>query len=86
MVFSSVSFLFLFLPAVLIITLIIPPKLKNYVLIAASLLFYVFGEKGFVIIMFLSVFMNYIMARLIDRNRNQNSYSGPLSQYNFFMK
>ncbi len=73
MVFSSVQFLFLFLPAVFIITFIVPGKFKNYILIVASLLFYVFGEKGFVVIMFLSVFMNYLMARLIDKSRSRNS-------------
>ena len=44
MLFSSVTFLYNFLPAVLILYFLVPGKLKNAVLLLASLLFYGWGE------------------------------------------
>lgn len=46
MVFSSIPFLYYFLPAVLLLYFIAPRKIKNYVLLAFSLFFYFYGEKS----------------------------------------
>lgn len=61
MVFSSAVFLFMFLPVVFLGNLLIRPMWgKNAFLIAASLLFYAFGEPVYVFLMILSAFMNYL--------------------------
>lgn len=60
MVFSSVIFLFYFLPTVLILYFMVRKELRNIVLFSASLFFYAWGEPGFVIILLLSVAINYL--------------------------
>lgn len=71
MVFSSVVFLFLFLPLTFIVYIITPGiKLKNIVLIAASLFFYAYGEPKAVLLMLISIIVNYILAIGIDKNKN----------------
>ncbi len=63
MIFSSTIFLFLFLPIVLLLNFIIPQKYiaaKNAVLLAASLLFYAWGEPVNVLLMLLSILCNFI--------------------------
>ncbi len=70
MVFSSVVFLFLFLPAVYILYIITPSiRLKNIILIIASLIFYAYGEPKAVLLMLLSIAVNYALALLIDKGR-----------------
>lgn len=66
MVFSSVSFLIIFLPLVLLIYWIAPKKIKNFVLLIFSLSFYFCGEQKLVLIMVLSCIVNYVMARIIE--------------------
>jgi alginate O-acetyltransferase complex protein AlgI len=58
MVFSSASFLFFFLPVVLIIYYLTPQGGRNLVLLAASLLFYAWGEPVYVIITISSIFFS----------------------------
>ncbi len=70
MVFSSVIFLFLFLPAVLLGYFLLPRAVKNLWLLAASLLFYAWGETFFVLLMLASVSMNYLFGLLIDALRD----------------
>ena len=67
MVFSSITFLFLFLPVALAVYYIIPEKWKNIVLLAASILFYAWGEPVYVILMVLSILLNYFCGLDIDR-------------------
>lgn len=67
MVFSSVIFMFYFLPAVMILYFAVRKELRNPVLLAASLLFYAWGEPGFVIILVLSVAVNYLAGIGIGR-------------------
>ena len=67
MVFSSITFLYYFLPILLIIYLIVPNKIKNIVLLIFSLLFYFYGEPRYILILLLSCFINYISGRLIDK-------------------
>lgn len=59
MLFSSITFLFLFLPIVMAVYHLVPDKVKNYVLLAASLFFYAWGEPVYVVLMVLSIILNY---------------------------
>ena len=69
MVFSTITFLFYFLPVVLVIYYIVPQKWKNTVLLIVSLLFYFYGEPKYIILMIISIVITYIFGRLIDKNR-----------------
>ena len=61
MVFSSVTFLFIFLPIVFILYTLLPNlTLKNSLLIIASLIFYAFGEPVYVFLLIFSALVNYI--------------------------
>ena len=67
MLFSSISFLFFFLPAVLLLYFIIPNRTyKNCILLISSLLFYAWGEPKFVFLMIGSILFNYIVGILLD--------------------
>ncbi|MCP3931675.1 MAG: MBOAT family protein [Bacteroidetes bacterium] len=66
MVFSSLLFLFLFLPLVLLLHFVIPRWAKNTGLLLASLIFYSWGEHGYVVLMLLSITCNYIFGRIIE--------------------
>lgn len=68
MVFSSLTFLCIFLVSVIILDRILPKtQLKNAILLLASLVFYAYGEPVFVLLMLASSALNYIWALLIDR-------------------
>lgn len=67
MIFSSITFLFFFLPVVLSIYYIVPRKLKNLVLLVASLFFYFYGEPIYVFLMIFSIISTYIFGLLIDK-------------------
>lgn len=69
MVFSSITFLFYFLPVVLAIYYIVPNKLKNIVLLLASLLFYFYGEPKYLLLMISSIIITYIFGLLINKNK-----------------
>ena len=60
MVFSSLNFLLIFLPIVLLLHSVLPFKYKNIVLLAASIIFYAWGEPVYVILMILSIGFNYM--------------------------
>lgn len=67
MVFSSTIFLFIFLPIVLLIYYILPKlSQKNTFLLFASLIFYAHGEPKFVLIMMLSIIINYLLGFIIE--------------------
>ncbi len=66
MLFSSIPFLYYFLPVVLILYFIVPKKLKNSVLLITSLVFYSWGEPKYVILMIASILIGYISGRLIE--------------------
>ena len=61
MVFSSLNFLFIFFPAVLIVYFLVPFRCKNAVLLLASLFFYAWGEPVYVILMMLNIMLNYVI-------------------------
>ena len=65
MVFSSTIFLFLFLPLTISLYFVLPAKFQNALLLAASLVFYAWGEPLAVFLMLASIAGNYLMGRLI---------------------
>lgn len=69
MVFSSLSFLFVFLPAVLLVYFAVPRQGKNAVLFAFSLLFYAWGEPIYVLLMIFSTILDYTCGRLVEKHR-----------------
>ena len=70
MVFSSITFLFYFLPLVLFCYYLVPYKLKNFILLIFSLIFYAYGEPIYIFIMLFSCVVDYINALIIDKYRN----------------
>ena len=75
MVFSSLIFLFRFLPLILLIYYIVPGKFKNLVLLSGSLVFYAWGEPKYVLIMIFSTLVNYIFGILIEDFKKKNKIS-----------
>ena len=71
MLFSSLSFLFYFLPCLLILYFISPRTLKNPVLLIFSLLFYGWGEPRYVFLMISTVFLGYIGGLLIEKYKDK---------------
>ncbi len=69
MVFSSIVFLFYFLPALLALYVLAPKKLKNLVLLLASLTFYAWGEVRFLFVMLVLSGVDFLCGRAIDRHR-----------------
>lgn len=69
MVFSSLIFLFVYLPFVLLVYYICPLKWRNVVLLLFNLIFYGWGEPIYVILMMFSIFVDYILGIGIDKWR-----------------
>lgn len=65
MVFSSLTFIYYFLPIVLFVYFIIPDKYRNLVILVSGLFFYAWGEPIYVLIMILSTVIDYTAGRLI---------------------
>ena len=63
MVFSSLNFLLIFLPIVLLLHSVLPFKYKNIVLLAASIIFYAWGEPKYVLLMAVSILCGYGLGR-----------------------
>lgn len=78
MVFSSAVFLFLFLPLVIAVHFVAPVRCRNAILLVASLIFYGWGEPGFLPVVASSVVVNFALARLIDRVGGQGGRRGIL--------
>ena len=66
MIFSSLLFLFKFIPIFFIIYYFCPAKIKNVVLLLGSIIFYAWGEPKFLILIIISILVNYAMGLLID--------------------
>ena len=73
MLFSSVPFLFYFLPAALLIYFAAPRQLKNAVLLLASLFFYAWGEPKYMLLMLVSIVQGYGFGLLIEKHRGQKA-------------
>jgi len=71
MLFSSVTFLYYFLPAVLILYFLAPWKLKNTVLLLSSLVFYGWGEPKLLFLMVFTILMFYGCGLMIGRSESQ---------------
>ena len=71
MVFSSILFTFMFLPAVLLVHFLVRGmRARNLVLLAASLFFYAWGEPVFVLVMIASILCNYVLALAIGKTES----------------
>ncbi len=71
MVFSSPVFLFVFLPLTIIAYYIFPKKIKNYILLLASLFFYAWGEPKLVILMVISIIINFFLAFFMEKSEKK---------------
>ena len=71
MLFSSVSFLYYFLPITLILYFVSKDKNKNIILLLASLFFYFYGEPKYTVLMLISAFSAYIHGILIEKFREK---------------
>ena len=72
MLFSSIPFLYYFLPSVLILFLLAPKKLKNTVLLISSLVFYGWGEPKYVIMMVASIIIGFVSGLLIEATNEKS--------------
>jgi alginate O-acetyltransferase complex protein AlgI len=77
MVFSSLFFLFVFLPLVLLVYYTAPRRYRNFILFIASLIFYAWGEPIYILLMFLSIIINYTLGLLITRYRENKKIARP---------
>ena len=71
MLFSSIPFLYYFLPLVLLFYFAVPKALKNTVLLLFSLAFYAWGEPMYVFLMIATVGVNYLLGLLIEKFRGK---------------
>ncbi|MCX4317482.1 MAG: MBOAT family protein, partial [Lachnospiraceae bacterium] len=71
MVFSSLVFLFRFLPLTLLLYYSVPKRLRNLVLFLTSILFYAWGEPIYVVLILCSTLLDYITGRLAGHYREQ---------------
>ena len=69
MVFSSLLFIFIYLPLVLAIYYVTPLKYRNLLLLAVNLIFYGWGEPIYILIMVFSIFIDYFHGLLIEKYR-----------------
>lgn len=69
MVFSSLAFIFVFLPIVLLVYYLSPYKYKNIILLIVSIIFYTLGEPRYIFLILVSMIINYILSILIYKNR-----------------
>ena len=76
MVFSSVFFLFFYLPVVLIIYYITPLKWRNAVLLVFNLIFYAWGEPVYIVIMFASIAIDYTHGMLVEKCKARGNDKG----------
>ena len=71
MVFSSLVFLFVFLPLTLLLYFSVPRRLRNTILLIVSLIFYAWGEPIYIILMLFSTVTDFVHGLLVERYRNQ---------------
>ncbi len=71
MLFSSIPFIYWFLPCVLILYFIAPQRVKNLVLLSASLVFYGWGEPVYLLLMLVSILVGYFSGILIEKFKGQ---------------
>ena len=71
MVFSSIVFIFTFLPIVILAYYVAPVRIRNFILLLASLVFYAWGEPVYLFLMLYSILFNYVMGLDIYRRRGK---------------
>ena len=76
MIFSSILFLFRFLPIVLLLYFVVPKKFKNAVLFLVSLIFYGWDEPLYILLMLFSTVLDYSVGRAIEKSRLKNTKNG----------
>ena len=75
MVFSSLVFLFLFIPSFLVLYFVFKKRsIRNYILLFFSILFYAWGEPVYILLIILSTIVNYYCAILIGREKHRKLY------------
>ena len=74
MLFSSITFLYYFLPIFLICYYITPKKHRNITVLIFSLIFYFLGEPRYIIVLILSCIINYILSKKIEKNNHSKKY------------
>lgn len=74
MVFSSILFIYIFLPVFLLLYHISGTKLKNYVVLAASIIFYAWGAPKFIFLVLASLIANFYVVRQIDKQSRRKLY------------
>jgi alginate O-acetyltransferase complex protein AlgI len=67
MVFSSIEFLWFFMPVVLALYVLVPPRWRNLLLATVSVVFYAWGAHAIVVVFLASIALNYVAGRLIGR-------------------
>ena len=73
MVFSSITFIFIFLPVVLALFYLVPKKYKNLTLLFSSLFFYAWGGVSYTAILIISIFLNYFIGRGVASKNKHHS-------------
>lgn len=73
MLFSSITFLYYFLPITLLVYFVVPKKWKNAILFLASFLFYFWGEPKYSILMAVTIVIGYVGGFVIQKIRNRNN-------------
>ena len=82
MLFSSITFIYFFLPIFLIVYYITPKKFRNTIVLIFSLLFYFIGEPKYIIVLLLSCVINYILSKKIENAKNSKVYLVAAIVYN----
>ena len=75
MLFSSISFLYYFLPIVLLLYFIVPKKYKNLILFIFSMFFYFYGEPKYIFLMLIEILVAYVGAILIDKYKSKTIFT-----------
>ena len=73
MIFSSLFFIFVFLPLMLLVYYIVPWKIKNIVILIFSIIFYAWGEPVYVILMIFSIVINYVTGLELEQYKEENN-------------
>lgn len=86
MVFSSIEFLLYFLPLFFIAYALVSDRLKNFVLLVSSLIFYAVGEPQFLILLMVSVIVNYMAARFLGAEEYYRIKYGETQKFDTYLE
>ena len=71
MVFSSIRFLFFFLPLLFLCYYVAPKRYRNVVLLLFSFVFYYFSEKEYLLLLLVSCFLSYLFGMLLEKKKTK---------------